>query len=145
MTTKIHRKPRQKKVHNHGGDLLPQEEGTGWFNYDLGFTCLRSITYRYWFQNDNEKGWVCYKVMIRNHCQTSRGSVNTSTKHGESGRVSTAVTITQTHSTGNVLEDLPCQVVSRTGSEQSVGCPNHKGVLVAAGTKQRRQQLQHPT
>lgn len=52
---------------------------------------------------------------------------------------STVVTITLTHSTGNVLVHLPHQVVSRTGSEERVGCPNHKGVLVAAGTKQRRQ------
>lgn len=57
----------------------------------------------------------------------------------------TVVTITLTQSTGNVLAHLPRQVVSRTGSEERVGCPNHKGVLVAAGTKQRRQQLQHPT
>lgn len=57
----------------------------------------------------------------------------------------TIVTITLTQSTGNVLVHLPRQVVSRTGSEERVGCPNHKGVLVAAGMKQRRQQLQHPT
>lgn len=41
--------------------------------------------------------------------------------------------------------NLPRQVVSRTGTEERVGCPNHKGVLVAAGMKHRRQQLQHPT
>lgn len=57
----------------------------------------------------------------------------------------TVVTITATHSTGSSLVHLPHQVVSRTGSEERVGSPNHKGVLVAAGMKQSRQQLQHPT
>lgn len=57
----------------------------------------------------------------------------------------TVVTISLTQTTGNVLVHLPRQVVSRTGSEERVGCPNHKGVLVAARTKQKRQKLQYPT
>lgn len=44
----------------------------------------------------------------------------------------------RTDSTSNVLVHLPRQVVSWTGSEQRVGGPNHKGMLAAARTKQRK-------
>lgn len=116
--------------------------------YDVGYTCLMSITYNPWglIQDDERMGLVMrYISQGHDHGPRLAGICKHHHLSWGTGMAQTVVTITLTHSTGNVLVHLPRQVVSRTGSEERVGCPNHKGVLVAAGTKQRRQQLQHPT
>ena len=51
---------------------------------------------------------------------------------GDLQEVGRAATSHMKHSTVSWLVHLPRQVVSWRGSEERVGCPHHKGVLVAA-------------
>lgn len=130
--------------------LLPQEVRK------TRYTCLTSITYESHsdivysiFLRRRWKGGISNKVHFTRTWSRTTSSRNFWTPSPLNGEklawLKQGSKITLTHSTGNVLVHLPRQVVSRRGSEERVACPNHKGVLVAARMKQRRQQLQHPT